>query len=580
MFLKKTKRANGRVTLSAVQGYRDPKTGRPKQRSIETFGYVDELEAKFDDPVAHFTEVVAAMDAERLTSEGPQTIAVHPLEKVDKRKTNRMALGDAVPMAYYGALEVEAAVRSNMRGRKIGFDVNALLRLLVMERLLAPGSKRAAWENASRHFYRCDLEGHDVYRGLTEIARMSKAIVSKANSSIAAAGMRDLSCGYYDCTNYYFESSGDELRRKGVSKEHRPNPIVQMGLMQDADGIPVDFHIFPGNTHDGDTLIDALPEAKRAAGMGRVVTVADKGMNCSKNIAATVARGDGFVFSQSIRGTKSCRELREWVISEDGYSVGADGAFKMKSRQDVKVVKVSGEDSADGREHFVEIGVQVVAFWSRKYAARARHERERVLEKSRQLVASPGRYTRATHLGAAKYVKNVDFDAKTGEVVECAKAPKLDLAAIEADAACDGYYCIITSETGWEPEKVIDTYRELWRIEETFKVTKSYLEARPVFVWTPEHIQAHFLTCYLALLIERLIERALGQRHSAGTILEDMRKLECAHAEGEWWLSSHRTDLTDELFALIGEEAPRKWMTTSSLKALFKKGKKVRWEAL
>lgn len=575
MFLKKTKRPNGRVTLSAVQGYRDPKTGRPRQRSVETFGYVDELAEEFDDPVAHFSGVVAAMDAERLAAEGPQTIEIHPLQKVDRRAGDRRCVGDAVPMAYYDALGIESAVRSNMRGRGCEFDANALLRLLVMERLLAPGSKHAAWERAGRHFYRAGLSESDVYRGLDELARMSGAVVSKMNSSVAAAGIRDLACGYYDCTNYYFESDGDDLRRRGVSKEHRPNPIVQMGLMQDGNGIPVDFRLFAGNVHDDATLIDDLPEAKRAAGMGRVVTVADKGMNCARNIIATVARGDGFVFSQSIRGTKSRRELREWVLSDEGYGAPEGAGFKMKSRQDVKAVRVAAADSHDGGGHEVEVPVLAVAFWSRKYAERARHEREAVLEKSRQLVARPGRYTRAAHLGAAKYVKNVDFDAETGEVVR--GAPELDLEAVEADAACDGYYCIITSETGWEPSRVIDTYRELWRIEESFKVTKSQFKARPVYVWTPERIRARFLTCYVALTIERIIENALGHRHSAGEVLGDLRALECSHAEGEWWLSDHRTDLTDELFALIGEEAPRKWMTTSSLNALFKKGKEVRW---
>lgn len=577
MYLKKTPNKKGRISLSAVQGYRD--NGHVRQRTVETFGFVDELAKEFDDPVAHFTEVVAAMDAERLAAEGPQTITIHPLQKVDKRSVNRMACGDAVPMAYYGALGIESAVRSNMRGRGCKFDANALLRLLVAERLLEPGSKHAAWQRADRHFYRADLSESDVYRGLDELARMSGAIISKMNSSIAAAGIRDLTCGYYDCTNYYFESDGDELRRKGVSKEHRPNPIVQMGLMQDANGIPVDFHLFAGNVHDGDTLIDALPEAKRAAGMGRVITVADKGMNCAKNIIATVARGDGFVFSQSIRGTKSRQELREWVISDAGYDVQDNGEFKMKARQDTNTVKVSAADSHDGKEHTVEVPVLIVAFWSRRYAERARHEREKVLEKAAQLVKSPGRYTKATHLGAAKYVLNVEFDAKTGEVLNNPKKPELNHRAIEEDAACDGYYCIVTSETGWSPERVIDTYRELWRIEETFKVTKSYLRARPVFVWTPEHIKAHFLTCYIALTIERIIEHALGHKYSAGEILEDLRALECSQAEGEWWLVDHRTDLTDELFSLIDEEAPRKWMTTSSLRVLFKKDKEVRWQA-
>lgn len=577
MFLKKTKRANGRITLSAVQSYRDPKTRKSKQRSVKTFGYIDELEKKFPDPVAHFTEVVKEMNTKRLAEKGPQTITIHPLQKTDKHAPTCKFSGDAVVIAYYNALGIEIALRSMMRKSKTKFDINSLLRLLVSERLLSPGSKLAALKNADKHFFKCDFSEADVYRGLDELARACKPVVAKMNRSIEQAKIRDLKCGYYDCTNYYFESEGDEFRRKGVCKEHRPNPIVQMGLMQDSNGIPVDFHIFSGNTHDSDTLLDALPEAKQAAKMGRIVTVADKGMNCARNIIATVGAGDGFVFSQSIRATKSKRKLRNWVISDEGYEVFESGDFKMKARQDIKTIKVSKKDSHDGKEHAIDIEVLVVAFWSRKYAEHARYKREKVLEKSYQLISNPGQYTRATHYGAAKYVKNIEFDAKTGEVISNPKAPILDEEAIAADAACDGFYCIVTSETDWSPSRVIDTYRELWKIEETFKITKSYLKTRPVFVWTPDHIKAHFLTCYIALTIERIIEHALGNKYSAGEILNDMRKQEYVHAEDDWWLSKHRSDLSDELFALMGEETPCKWMSTSALKSLFAKNKKVRF---
>ncbi len=580
MYLKMDKKKNGRVYLSITESFRDA-SGKSRNRTVRTLGYLDELEKQWgQDALEQAKKLRDELTSEHDAALAPVTVELHLAQKVDKRTVNRKCVGDAVALAYYDALGIESAVRSKARSSKVKFDVNSLLRLLVSERLLFPGSKHAAFENACRHFFKTDLSEADVYRGLDEIARMSESIISKMNTSLASAGMRDLSLGYYDCTNYYFESDADDFRQKGVSKEHRPNPIVQMGLMQDKNGIPVDFHLFSGNTHDDATLLDALPEAKRACGMKRVVTVADKGMNCSKNIIATVARGDGFVFSQSIRGTKSRRSLREWVLSDEGYTPQENGEFKMKARQDTKTITVSKEDSYDGKEHKEEVDVLVVAFWSRKYAERARHEREKVLEKARELVTCPGKYTRATHLGAAKYVKNIEFDKDTGEVLNNPKAPELDYATIEADEACDGYYCIITSETDWEPKRVIDTYRELWRIEETFKVTKSYLKARPVFVWTPAHIQAHFLTCYIALTIERIIEHALGHTYSAGEILTDMRALECSDVVSDLWLFNHRTDLTDKLFSLIEEEAPHKFMRYSDIKALFKKGKKVRWKAL
>ena len=581
MYLKKTPTKSGRVSLSAVQGYRD-ESGRTRQRTVRTFGFVDKLEREFEDPVAHFRAVVAEMDAERLREEAGATIEIHPGQRVDKRESGRLRrhAGDALACWWLDALGVEAAVRNGMRGRRVGYDPNAALRLLVCERLLDPGSKRAAWEARDSHFFRAELSDDDVYRALDELDRLSDRIVGACNRSIAANSGRDESLVYYDVTNYFFECDpdADGLRRRGVSKEHRPNPIVQMGLLQDAEGIPIAYDLFRGNTNDCETLLPVL-RRRRERGQGRVVVVADKGMNCSDNIAGAVAGGDGFVFSQSIRGTRSTSELRRWVLDDAGYEGPADGEFRMKSRQDSKTLHLKEVDTFDCSRRDEDVEVKVVAMWSRKYAERARHEREKVLERARQLVERPGAYTRATHYGAAQYVRGVTFDAKTGEVLEEAGVrPQIDQAAIDEAARLDGYYLIVTSETDWEDSRILDAYRELWRIEESFRVTKTGgLESRPVWVWTESHIRAHFLTCYLALLIVRLSQRALPSHPSARALLEDMRDLDCSYADDGWWLFDHRTDLTDEIFALVGEEAPRKWMRTADVRALFKKGKKIRW---
>jgi len=581
MYLKKTPTKSGRVSLSAVHNYRDSE-GRNRQRTIRTFGFVDELEAEFEDPVAHFREVVAEMDAERIRGEAPATIEIHPRQRVDKRESAQLRrhAGDALACWWLDALGVEAAVRNGMRGRRVGYDLNAALRLMVCERLIEPGSKLACVGNRDRHFFRADLTDDDVYRALDELDRLSGRIVDACNRSIAKSSPRDGSLVYYDVTNYFFECDPDEdgPRRKGVSKEHRPNPIVQMGMLQDADGIPISYDLFPGNTNDCETLLPVL-KGRRERGLGRVVVVADKGMNCSDNIAGCVARGDGFVFSQSIRGTRSTSALRRWALDDTGYEGPANGEFKVKSRQDTKVVHLKGVDTADGRAADADVEVKVVAMWSRKYAERARHEREKVLAKSRQLVERPGAYTRSTHFGAAQYVMGITFDRRTGEVIEDPKVkPEIDQEAVDEATRLDGYYLIVTSETDWDDGRILDAYRELWRIEESFKVTKTGgLSSRPVFVWTPEHIRAHFLTCYLALLIVRLSQRALPSHPSAKALLEEMRALDCSYADDGWWLFDHRTDLTDEMFALVGEEAPRKWMRTRDIKALFQKGKEICW---
>jgi hypothetical protein len=201
-------------------------------------------------------------------------------------------------------------------------------------------------------------------------------------------------------------------------------------------------------------------------------------------------------------------------------------------------------------------------------------EREKVLEKSRQLVGSPGSYTRATHYGAAQFVKGVTFDRRTGEVLEDPKVkPRLDQDAIDAAAALDGYYLIVTSETGWDDGRVIDTYRELWRIEESFKVTKSEIVARPVYVWTPAHIEAHFLTCYIALVILRLLQLATGLPCSR--IREEIAAMNCVNVDANWWVCTHRTDDSDRLVESVGLEGLKlKNLRTSDAKAILAKAAK------
>jgi len=349
-----------------------------------------------------------------------------------------------------------------------------------------------------------------------------------------------------------------------------------MGLLQDANGVPIAYRKFPGNTADCATMIPVLADMKRDHGLERVVAVADKGLNCSANIAAAAASGDGFVFSQSVRGTKSDKALKAWVLDEAGYAHGAeDGAkFKSKSKQGFKTVHLKAEDTASGRPEDVEVEVKYVAFWSEKYARRARHDREGAIEKARALVANPGAYTKATSHGAARYVKNLRFDKETGEVAD-GSALELDLDAIAEAERYDGYYLIVTSETGWADGKVIDTYRELWRIEESFKVTKSELETRPVYVWTPEHIEAHFLVCYVALVILRLLQLATGLPCSR--IRGEIAAMSGTNVDANWWVFDHRTDESDLLAETVGlEELKLKNLTTGKAMKILAKAAKGR----
>ena len=572
MFLKKITQKSGRTKLCVYESYREG--ARTRQRTVRALGYADELAAEHDDPVAWAESVVEEMNAEREAERQSAQVEIHPMQLVDKRAANRRNAGCAAALAVYSGLGIEAVLRNRSRGRAFSFDLSAVMRLLVVERILEPGSKRAAWERRSRHFFRCDLSLDDVYRGMDELAAARDSVVAAMNRAIASSGGRDASSVYYDVTNYYFEcdpDGPDGPGERGVSKERRPLPIVQMGMLQDADGVPISYRLFRGNTTDGQTMVPVLADMKAEQGIGRVVAVADKGLNNSDNIAALVGRGDGFVLSQSLRGTRSDAGMKAWATSGDGWTTAGED-FRMKSMQGWKTLHLRAEDTADGRARDERVPVKWIALWSGKYDRRAKAERARVIERARDLVAHPGRYTRHTHHGAASYVRNVAFDDDGS--VATNRELSIDEGAIAEAERYDGYYLICTSEVGWDDGRVLDTYRELWRIEESFRVTKSELEARPVFVWTTPRIEAHFLTCYVGLVILRLLQRATGIH--ASRIREEIAAMSCSALCANWWLFDHRTDESDAMLEAVGvPELRRKNMRTGEVRAAFAKAKRA-----
>ena len=580
LFVKRQKRKDGRVYLSVVEGYRG-EDGKVKTRHVRSLGYLDELEGLYDDPVAHFRAEVAAENEAARAEAAPITVTLHPLQRIDKRAEGRIDMGAAVPSAYFHReLGIRDFFERRRTSRGFSYDPCRILELLTWNRVSEPGSKAAAFAAKDRFPRKCGFTLDDVYRSLDYLAANADGLVKHMNGSIEEArGPRNRTRLYYDVTNYYFETDGEDeegLRKKGVSKEHRPEAIVQMGLLLDAEGMPLDYELFPGNVNDMSTMLPMRRKAGlRGAGSPggeRVVVVADKGLNTSSNIAACMLDGNGFVFSQSVR--RATRKLKEWVLDGAGYAESDSGRFKVKSRIADKAVHVTGED---GKRRRVMVPVKEVAFWSRDFCERARHERAKVIEKSRAAIAR-GDMSSAVARSSAKYAKDVPVVEATGEKAQHSWV--LDEARIAEDAKMDGYYCIITSEQEWPERDVIEAYRGLSRIEESFRVMKSTMGARPVYVWTREHIEAHFLVCYVALLEMRLmqadVERATGSRPSAEAVSEALRNMTGRRLDANVYHFDYRTDLTDALCSCVGIDLSRRVMTRGQMRQVMADVRKPR----
>lgn len=568
-FVKRQRRRNGRTYLQVARGYRD-ESGRSRTLHVASLGYLDELAAEHGSEEAAMAWARAEADrleAERLASApGPSRVSVE-LDlgaEVPRGGPARVELGALVADAYlWGDLGLGAFLDNRRKSAGLAFDAMRVLELLACDRVLHPSSKKGAWEGRASFPRECPFALEQVYECLTYLDSLKAELVSWMDSSIRAArGRRDTSLTYYDVTNYFFEADLDDegggLRRRGCSKEHRPQPIVQMGLMLDGDGIPLDFDVFPGNTPDCRTLAPFVAAAKARHGAGRAVVVADRGLNCAQNVAEAALAGDGFVFSRSVRAASAAD--RGWVTSPEGYEARGEG-FRVKGRTAARDFAYVG---ADGARRSLSLQVREVAFWSADYAARAAHEREGMLAKARAYVDSPPSWRGRAKRGAGKYVKSTPVVPGTGEAAEDALA--LDLEKAEADAALDGYYMLVTGETSMTDDQIVEAYRGLWRIEESFRTLKGCMSARPVFVRTPGHIRAHFLVCFVALTAMRLMQADTGWEIPSGRVSEELAGLEAVHVAENYYQVQHRSEATDALCAAAGLDLTRRFVSKSDIR--------------
>lgn len=544
MYLKKINKKNpDRTYLIIAESYRDKETKKTKSKTVQSLGYLDELEKKYTNPLAHFKKVVEQMNNEIAQRKAPLQVTFDVEEQLNIGTNNRKTFGYAPFSSIYHALEIDKFLINRQRSTKIEASTNNIMKLLVFSRLLAPSSKKKAYENRAQFFERTNYSLDDVYRALSFFNDKGNELQKWINQRIKTLYGRDTSLVYYDVTNYYFESDyEDEFRRKGVSKEHRPNPIVQMGLFMDTNGIPITYDLYSGNTNDCLTYRPTFKRMKQEFDLGKVIVVADKGMNTGDNIYYTLSSNDGFVFSQTARGAN--KELKKYIKSESGYTwYGND--YKFKERLYPTEIWVTMNS---GKKKKKSIDVKQVVFYSEKYAKKARKEREKAIEKAKKLIKSPGSYNQSTSYGAAGYVKNLSFVKETGEIADT-KALKLDIDKIKEQESLDGYYVLVTSEYQKTAHEIIDIYRGLWKIEESFKVTKSDLETRPIYVSTEDHIKAHFLTCFIALILARILEHLTKGKYSITKMIESLSRCTCTNVDQNYYLF----DYYDEVLADIGQ---------------------------
>lgn len=584
MYLRKSL-SNGKIYLSFVHGYRD-EYGKSKQKTIEKIGYLEDLKKIYDDPIAHFKEIAKQRNAEEVNELVIKNINTKIIDESNPRKN----LGYIIPKRIYKELGIYEFLKGKSSKLKVEYNLQDIFELLVYSRILFPNSKLSTFNHKDMYFENYNFSEKNMYRSFDYLANYKDEILKLCWNNTKNLYNRDTSNTYYDTTNYYFEISyNDEdkidengnviekgLRKKGPSKEHRKSPIVQMGLLMDNNGLPMYYDLFPGNESEKTQMRPTLKKTKAKFDIGRTVIVADRGQNTSDNTVFIAGKNDddktnhdGYVYGQSIIGADE--EFRNWAVDQKGFITDIildesnnEIRFKHKSRIFAKNVQIKKNNQ---RTVKYQIYQKQMVYYSQKYADKQKYERELAILKAKDLIANPGKYTQATSYGCTKYINNISFNKKTGEVADDSNL-SLNLDKIKDEEKFDGYYSIVTSEKHLSDKEIRDIYKGLWKIEETFKITKSELETRPVFVWTPESIETHFLSCFIALLIIRLLEQKTNRKYSNHYIIDSLKKYSSTKIEHDIYLQDFRNDVIKDLEEIFNIDLSHKFLTLSQIKKM------------
>lgn len=508
-FLRQDKKKKG-IYLQMYETHWDKEKKQPRSKSVEAFGYVDELVSDaIPDPVAYYKDYVEKKNKERkaATAEGTRPRAFHSQPEKN--------VGHFLAHSLLNELGVRETIEILASRRRFQFDMYEMIAQLIYARIIYPCSKAKTVSTVFPCLYGgVGISEDQVYDGCSFIGESYKKYIELFNHCYEQHYKRDFGSVFFDCTNYYFEidlPSGD--KQKGPSKENRHDPIIGQALLLDSDLVPLAMQMYPGNESEKPYIRKTIEEMKqRYKVSGRTVQVADKGLNCARNIFAAVKEAnDGYIFSKSIHGRCLSETEKQWVLLENDANVYTDYKdsegqvlFRLKSCVDDFKYRFKETDPDTGEEVWTEFTVKEkrVVSYNPSLARKQKAEISRMVEKASNY-ATYKKIAREDLGDSAKYLRITSKDKDGNKIRPVAE---IDQAKIDEDMRYAGYNLLVTSEVDLEPLQIYNTYHGLWKIEESFRITKSYLEARPVYVQKKETIYGHFLICYLSLFLLRVME--------------------------------------------------------------------------
>lgn len=552
-YLKKTK-LKGRTYLSIDESFYNHEKHGTAHKCFKSLGSVETwIQKGIPDPVAHFQKEVDDLNREKAAAGVRKISEVSPLQY----------LGYFPLKALLEKMHVKKYVDYFKLTNDFTYDLYELLSSLTYARAVHPCSKYKTFHEVLPNLYDPFHYSYDqLLDGLAFLGNDYEKFIEIFTVQAGRIFKLDTSKTYFDCTNFYFEiDREDDFRKKGPSKENRKEPIVGLGLLLDRNQIPVGMKIYPGNESEKPVLRDVIDQLKAQNNItGRTIHVADKGLNCAKNIAFSKKNGDGYLFSKSVKGLPETEKT--WVLLDNGFTDVRDKKgnllYRYKSCIDSFPYKVEHE----GKEYVVKMLEKRLLTYNPSLAAKKKYEINRMAEKARALTASQAK--KAEYGEAGKYVDFTDGSGGKASV-------SINQEAIDKDLKFAGYNLLVTSETKMKDSDIYDTYHNLWRIEESFRIMKSDLDARPVFLQKEETIKGHFLICYLTVLLERLFQfHILGNEYSTTDIFEFIKGFKVIKGENKYINTTRSTNFIHELTQRLNLPLTNYYLTETQIESILK----------
>ncbi len=547
--------------------------GVHSSKIVEKLGTVKELSKKLDgqDPIEWAKKYIEELNQKEKEEKLDVLVKYSPSKVITKEEQRSFNGGYLFLQQIYYQLGLHKICKEILEKYKVTYDLNSILSRLIYGRIIFPSSKLATYQLSSRFIEQPNFELQHIYRALEVIAKETDFLQSSLYNNSLKVSKRNTGVLYYDCTNYFFEiEQEDGNKQYGPSKEHRPNPIIQMGLFMDGDGIPLAFSINKGNTNEQLTLKPLEKKILSDFDLSKFIVCTDAGLASKNNRKFNDREERAFITTQSIKKLKA--HLKKWALDPNEWHLSND----VKTYDISKLDDEKAKNKMFYKDRWIkenDLEQKIIVTYSIKYRDYQRKIRNSQIERAQKTIDSnPTKIKKCNQNDYKRFIKKTNC-TPDGEIAE-KEIYSIDTEVIAKEEAFDGFYAVCTNLED-DASEIIKVNNRRWEIEECFRIMKSEFKARPVYLSRDDRIEAHFTTCFISLIIYRLLEKKLGEKYTCSEIIRGLKDMNFHEIKGEGYTPTYtRTDFTDDLHEAFDFRTDYQIIKTKQMKKIFKATKK------